>query len=99
MPNQSTVAMHLSGYKMAAQVHIKEDTVISEKQRKDVEANFIGIGKGMSRFLRVGGAYPKDDRMVKAMITKNTTFPAMSLFGKDHKEIKEEEKKTKGPKR
>ena len=53
----------------------------------------------MNRFLRVGKANPHDDRIVEAITTKNTTLPALSLFGKDHKVMTEEEKKTKGPKR
>ena len=83
-------------YNSAAQEHIKNDTVVDYKTRKNIEANYNGISKGLNRFLRVGESRKHDDRFVEAAITHNTTVPTMKLTAKDHKATEDQDK---GPKR
>ena len=63
------------------------------------DEDFNGIGRAMTRFLRVGKARRADRRIIEVMMTTNITLPVVSLYGKDHKEISDEEKKEKGPPR
>ena len=76
-------------YKLAAKDHIKDNKIVSDKTRKNIEANYNGIGKGMLRFLRVGEARKQDNRLVEAVTTHNTTVPTLKLTGKDHKHIED----------
>ena len=76
-------------YKLAAKDHIIDDKIVSDKTRKNIEANYNGISKGMLRFLRVGEARKQDNRLVEAVSTHNTTVPTMKLTGKDHKHIED----------
>ena len=83
-------------YKAAAEEHIKEDDILTEKQRKHTEAEFNALGKAMIRFLEVGKGRKHDDRIKEAMLTENVMLPPLSLYGKDHKPDTDA---VKGPKR
>ena len=74
MPTDKTDGMSfetVESYKLAANVHIKEDETISEKERKHVEAEYIGIAKAMTWFLRVGEGNRPDGRIVEAVTMHN----------------------------
>ena len=83
-------------YLKAAKDHVDEDVEITEKVRKNTEAQYNGIGKALLRCLRVGESYPSDDRFVQAITVSNSLLPTLSLSGKDHKPITDP---SKGPKR
>ena len=99
MPTDKTSGLSYEtkeSYKLAAEEHIKNDEIVLDKTRKNIESTFNGIGKGLLRFLMVGESRKHDDRMVEAVTTHNTTVPTMSMTGKDHEEILDP---AKGPKR
>ena len=99
MPTDKTMGLSVEpreSYKAAAEVHIKDDIVITEKARKQTESEFNALGKAMIRFLKVGKGRKHDDRIKEAMLTENVMFPPLSLYGKDHKPDMDAEK---GPKR
>ena len=99
MPTDKTDGLSfetVKSYKLAAEEHVKNDKTISEKDRKHTEAEYNGIAKATSRFLRVGEGRKHDGRIVEAVTTHNTLLPPMSLTGKDHKEVVDKER---GPKR
>ena len=95
MPTDKTMGLSIEtkeSYKAAAEVHVKDDENITEKERKHTEAEFNSIGKAMIRFLEVGGARKHDDRIKEAMLTENVMLPPLSLYGKDHKPVVDAEK-------
>ena len=88
MPTDKTMGLSVEtkeSYKAAAEEHIKDDEKVTEKVRKQTEAEFNAIGKAMIRFLDVGGGRKHDDRIKEAMLTENVMLPPLSLYGKDHK--------------
>ena len=57
MPTDKTMGLSVEtkeSYKADAEEHIKDDAKVSEKVRKNTEAEFNSIGKAMIRFLEVG---------------------------------------------
>ena len=57
MPTDKTMGLSVEtkeSYKADAEEHIKDDEKVSEKVRKNTEAEFNSIGKAMIRFLEVG---------------------------------------------
>ena len=88
MPTDKTMGLSvesIESYKAAAAVHVETDEVVTDKIRKNVEAEFNATGKAMLRFLEVGRARKPDDRIKEAMLTENAMLPPLSLYGKDHK--------------
>ena len=88
MPTDKTMGLSVEtkeSYKAAAEIHIKEDEKVKEKERKHTEAEFNSMGKAVIRFLAVGGGRKQDDRIKEAMLTENVMLPPLSLYGKDHK--------------
>ena len=67
MPTDKTDGLSfetVKSYKLAAEEHVKNDKTISEKDRKHTEAEYNGIAKATSRFLRVGEGRKHDGRIV-----------------------------------
>ena len=95
MPTDKTMGLSVEtrqSYKAAAEEHVKDGEKVTEKVRKQTEAEFNSIGKAMIRFLKVGDGRKHDDRIKEAMLTENVMLPPLSLYGKDHKPNADPEK-------
>ena len=55
----------------------KDDDKITEKERKQTEAEINALGKAMIRFLEVGKGRKQDDRIKEAMLPENVMLPPL----------------------